>query len=52
MEKLATHIRQAHEDAEQVRTTSEKISKRFVEIEHVRFDHEPPAPLAVLESEE
>jgi DNA recombination protein RmuC len=38
MRKLATHIRQAHEDVQDVQITSEKISKRFVEIEHVRFD--------------
>lgn len=49
MKNLATHIRQAHEDAQQVQISSEKISKRFVEIEHVRFD-EPGAP-AVLPSE-
>jgi len=39
MRKLADHIRQAHEDAQQVRTTSEKISKRFISIEQVELDH-------------
>ncbi|MHB1117053.1 DNA recombination protein RmuC [Sideroxydans sp.] len=39
MKKLADHIRQAHEDAQQVRTTSEKISKRFISIEQVELDH-------------
>ena len=35
MKKLADHIRQAHEDAQEVRTTSQKISKRFTSIEQV-----------------
>lgn len=35
MKKLADHIRQAHEDAQDVRTTSQKISKRFTSIEQV-----------------
>ncbi|QNM98569.1 DNA recombination protein RmuC [Chitinimonas koreensis] len=43
MKNLATHIRQAHEDAQQVQISSEKISKRFVEIEHVRFEGETGA---------
>jgi DNA recombination protein RmuC len=38
MKKLATHIRQAHEDAQNVAITSEKISRRFEEIEQVRLD--------------
>jgi DNA recombination protein RmuC len=33
MKKLAGHIRQAHEDAEQVAVSSQKISRRFAEIE-------------------
>lgn len=54
MKNLATHIRQAHEDAQQVQISSEKISKRFVEIEHVRFDQqaEAPLPLAIDDNEE
>ena len=39
MKKLADHIRQAHEDAQDVRTTSQKITKRFVSIEQVDLDH-------------
>ncbi len=39
MKKLADHIRQAHEDAQDVRTTSQKISKRFTSIEQVELDH-------------
>jgi len=37
MKKLADHIRQAHEDAQDVRTTSQKISKRFTSIEQVEL---------------
>lgn len=39
MKKLADHIRQAHEDAQDVRTTSQKISKRFTSIEQVELEH-------------
>jgi DNA recombination protein RmuC len=42
MKKLADHIRMAHEDAQQVQVTSEKISRRFNEIEHVRLEDEAP----------
>ncbi len=45
MKKLADHIRQAHEDAQSVRTTSEKISKRFISIEQVDLDHPAHAAL-------
>jgi len=50
MKKLADHIRQAHEDAQDVRTTSQKISKRFTSIEQVELDDSktpalPDAPL-------
>ncbi|MDD2701093.1 MAG: DNA recombination protein RmuC [Sideroxydans sp.] len=45
MKKLADHIRQAHEDAQSVRTTSEKISRRFISIEQVELDHAVPAAL-------
>ena len=38
MRKLAEHIRQAHEDAEDVRITSDKISRRFLQIERVELD--------------
>jgi DNA recombination protein RmuC len=37
MRKLADHIRQAHEDAEKVHVTSQKISQRFAEIESVEL---------------
>jgi len=37
MKKLAQHIRLAHEDAEQVSVTSEKISRRFAQIERAEL---------------
>ena len=40
MKKLADHIRQAHEDAEKVHFTSQKISRRFQQIEAVELEHE------------
>jgi DNA recombination protein RmuC len=46
MQKLADHIRQAHEDAQDVRTTSQKISKRFISIEQVELDHPAALPNA------
>ncbi len=44
MKKLADHIRQAHEDAQDVRTTSQKISKRFISIEQVELDRPAALP--------
>jgi len=37
MKKLADHIRMAHEDAQEVQTTSQKISRRFSQIERVEL---------------
>jgi DNA recombination protein RmuC len=47
MRKLAEHIRQAHEDAVEVRITSDKISRRFSQIERVELEQH--ASLAQLE---
>jgi len=41
MQKLANHIRQAHEDAEMVSISSRKISNRFREIERFELTGEP-----------
>lgn len=49
MKKLADHIRQAHEDAQDVRTTSQKISKRFISIEQVELEHPAALPAGVVE---
>jgi DNA recombination protein RmuC len=38
MKKLADHIRQAHEDAQQVSITSDKITRRFSQIERVDLE--------------
>jgi DNA recombination protein RmuC len=48
MRKLADHIRRAHEDAEQVRISSDKITRRFHQIEKVELDQR--ADLQRLES--
>ena len=47
MKKLADHIRQAHEDALDVHTTSQKISKRFAQIERVELAGPPQAALGL-----
>ncbi|MFT3741353.1 MAG: DNA recombination protein RmuC [Gammaproteobacteria bacterium] len=49
MDKLALHIRQAHEDAEEVHTSSKKISQRFGRIEKVELTGEETKNLAFLE---
>jgi DNA recombination protein RmuC len=38
MKKLADHIRMAHQDAEDVRVSSDKITRRFNQIERVELD--------------
>lgn len=46
MLKLATHIRQANEDAQEVHTSSRKISAHFNKIEQAQLDDiEPPLKL-------
>jgi DNA recombination protein RmuC len=44
MQALATHIRQAHDDVERVQITSQKISKRFNQIESADMDDPPALP--------
>ena len=43
-DKLATHIRQAHDDTQQIHTSARKISGRFAKIEKVdlKKDEIPP----------
>ena len=43
MRKLADHIRQAHQDAEDVQVSSRKITQQFQRIEAAELE-EPPAP--------
>jgi len=47
MKKLADHIRQAHEDALDVHTTSQKISRRFAAIESVELQGDQSATIAL-----
>jgi DNA recombination protein RmuC len=49
MKKLADNIRQAHEHAQDVHVTSQKISRRFSQIERVELKNDPNA---LLEFEE
>ena len=44
MKRLAAHIRQAHDDAQEVETSSRKITQRFQSIERVELDA-PGQPL-------
>jgi DNA recombination protein RmuC len=52
MQKLADHIRQAHEDALDVHTTSQKISRRFAVIEAVEMVGVQAVPLELPDGEE
>lgn len=47
MKKLATHIEQASKDVSEVRVSSDKISRRFAQIERVELEH-PDAATARL----
>ncbi len=51
MKKLADHIRQAHEDAEDVQVSSRKISQRFQQIESAEIEEKPAANVVRLETE-
>jgi len=41
MKKLADNIRQAHENAQDVHITSQKITQRFTQIEKVELEDDP-----------
>jgi DNA recombination protein RmuC len=49
MKKLADHIRQAHEDAEDVQVSSRKISQRFQQIEAAEIEEKPAVNVVRLE---
>ncbi|WP_109013924.1 DNA recombination protein RmuC [Novimethylophilus kurashikiensis] len=51
MQNLATHIRQAHDDVQEVHTTSQKISRRFAQIEKVELEGDP-TQMALLDDSE
>ena len=50
MKKLADHIRQAQQDAEDVQTSSRKISQQFQRIEAAELDEPPAEPAKVEEN--
>jgi DNA recombination protein RmuC len=52
MRKLADHVRQAHEDAQQVQISSKKISQRFAQIEGVELEETPVPLLKVVENKD
>jgi DNA recombination protein RmuC len=51
LKKLADHIRQAHEDAERIQVTGDKISQQFQRIEAAELEEKPSANVVRLESE-
>ncbi len=52
MKKLADHIRQAHEDAEKVQITSQKITRRFQQIEAVELEHDEIGQVEMIDVDE
>jgi DNA recombination protein RmuC len=52
MKRLADHIRQAHEDAEAVQTSSRKIAQTFQRIEAAELDRPETGQLRVVELKE
>ncbi len=52
MKKLADHIRQAHEDAEDVHKSSKKISQGFLKIERVELENSETPVLDVSNKKE
>jgi DNA recombination protein RmuC len=51
MKKLADHIRQAHQDAEEVHVTSQKLSRQFLQIENVQLAAPEGPQLDILPDE-
>jgi DNA recombination protein RmuC len=51
MDTLATHIRKANEDVDNVNTSARKISSRFEKIEQVELENTPPVSLNVDDHE-
>lgn len=52
MKKLATHIEQANKDVSEVRISSDKINRRFQQIERVELEHTDPVPPRLLDTDE
>jgi DNA recombination protein RmuC len=49
MKKLADNIRQAHENAQDVHISSQKITQRFAKIERVELTNQPTDVLDVID---
>ena len=52
MKKLATHIEQASKDVSDVRISSDKISRRFQQIERVELEHPEAHPTRLLDADD
>lgn len=52
MKKLADNIRQAHENAQDVHISSQKITQRFAQIERVELTNQPADVLDVVDDKE
>jgi DNA recombination protein RmuC len=52
MKKLADNIRQAHENAQDVHISSQKITQRFAKIERVELTDQPLDVLDVVDDKE
>jgi DNA recombination protein RmuC len=52
MKKLATHIEQASKDVSDVRISSDKISRRFQQIERVELEHPDLGTARLLDADE
>jgi len=51
LRKLADHIRQAHDDAQKIQITGDKISQQFQRIEAAEIEERPPANVVRLPEE-
>jgi len=52
MKKLADNIRQAHENAQDVHISSQKITQRFAQIERVELTNQPADVLDIIDDKE
>jgi DNA recombination protein RmuC len=52
MKKLATHIEQANKDVGEVRISSDKINRRFQQIERVELEHPDTVAARLLDADE
>lgn len=52
MKKLADNIRQAHENAQDVHISSQKITQRFAQIERVELSNNAPDVLDIIDDKE